>query len=1608
MRRCISKRALDEAAKAAFECVDAKSISVSDVKELARRILYAIEEPSATSFPPDEVLYLIRLAVMVIQSARGTLGLAGYDFFNARSYDELGGEELGWLQAAKMVNRSERFMRLVRVMAYGPGAKPPRLVQLPNNASLLYAAQAQNPRWNLATFQSMGMGSKICCQLFLWLTSIIEIAGRQQEFLSLIATSFPDWLPKLYDLQKAARISEFEIELNKKCMSVLDLFRARSADDDTLLSVLDKEVLLVKRASNDARGRMKDTLNEIEKLKSDQSSREVYALLATEQKVADNNQELDEMAKTFQQTFRLAGQGDRAAIEALPELKIGLTNQRLKVTELDGQRKLLEMQVEMNRTKRKNPARLTPEIAFKTLLAGEAKAAHIVAQVRSKTMLRSSGVKHASDLPMHLIDIHEGLAAEEDQCKADARKLLVEAETERKLYDDLMSRSLSENEVKEQKSRDKMSPTEQELLEERCEDEAEARTERLKHKQYLPDSVLLVTKPRPRPVVLALARDLPLFVKQRIHREVTRIMPGLFVTVDHCANMGIDFHSMQTVLDAGKCVLMYVDHGLTRVTRDSFLQNLEINVKALVPSPVVALAIGDELNQRGGCGDGEWFHGVDKADLAILRDGGLKASLESMSWVAHQISKPEIRALLQNRASELVPQSKSFVFVMEALFVVLSGEDSHKSPDEGFAAVTWRATRRLLIEPRNIASAMLKYRRGGATLHTVEVLRKYLAHALWPEPFGAERSVDVATNLFALFVEHWTASERASMLGDGVPLQALTKSSMRGIQSVVVVADSSEAEDQTDDLRASWRTAVAQLVRAALSDIRVLKSITKIDGEMHNVSVYRDAGTIFLEAYHPVSSALFVASVAVEDVPALLIPNGFGLSTGSIQPPDTPLAMYQAMVKLLRFEKLSRRSGSRKQLICRRDHTFLCNLTRKVNGHAVMLKSFEAALGELHFTAYIPQFSAHVHLLVGDELRLGLLRNADRGESQEHQFVEGEDARPLLPFMLDRLRLSPSAGMLHAIGIDLSDGFRPKQGLRSDVLRHGFKLKLRTHGGVGRILTRRVQCFSGVPHLLEVRTSHHTRLLLVSVYEPRKRHTMRLTLSSFSRKVLLGEVSDDHRSWYDALCRRIKINWRGEHKLSLDTCVYRVAKKLGTQRVVMRFLAANGPGALQVTLFDPAMCECFTGQLTTAQVVSLLGYASPSQEVRRVSHPSPISSSVLQILENAKTDEGAQLEYTGPQPEGGPGDSTLEAVMLSREALSLLAHQLGRLLEPVDPEKLLFGYVAKDGPVKLTLSVDTSYGAHSADRAATLDVTLRHASHLERTVHDGSLGSVARARRQLAVVAMEHELNELALRKSREADVQIEADRTAARAVADQLLVLDEEVALRTIDDVSAATASALLDTIHHKLIDRFAERTTPGLHQSLFEAAQAEMAGVPIEPVSAPEKKAILGKDWHRVLEVGVKTNFREGKVRWQGHVSVKVFQTACWDGDEGLGHRYRFEVYEPKTAQSFEGLIRSKKHLTEILGLHGQDLAHPDRAKEMLLFVCKQRLDVVVNKKTWDGEDVEPGAPPYRIEFQSDRLYSSDKITPVNAAQEEDEQANRDKLIDMGECSLHHHRID
>jgi hypothetical protein len=251
--------------------------------------------------------------------------------------------------------------------------------------------------------------------------------------------------------------------------------------------------------------------------------------------------------------------------------------------------------------------------------------------------------------------------------------------------------------------------------------------------------------------------------------------------------------------------------------------------------------------------------------------------------------------------------------------------------------------------------------------------------------------------------------------------------------------------------------------------------------------------------------------------------------------------------------------------------------------------------------------------------------------------------------------------------------------------------------------------------------------------------------------------------------------------------------------------------------------------------------------------------------------------------------------------------------------------------------------------------------------------------------------------------------------------ISDSEKLKTTILDAVKIVISSIINIIENQNIEKTNERACPGTIQELFSARELEKRiqdeinehdRLQNIPPFDEENTAIVGNEWKVIFESGVKSNFRDGKVRWQGHVSIKVLETSCWLGPnddniyseqfpvDGPGRRFKFIVYEPIQAAYYEGIIRSHKHLREVLGKYGQDLldVKRDKTREMIMYICKYRLDIVVNTKTFDGIENPVGSPSYRIEFVSERLYSNLKVTPINLGEEDDEEINNKKLINLG----------
>ena len=148
----------------------------------------------------------------------------------------------------------------------------------------------------------------------------------------------------------------------------------------------------------------------------------------------------------------------------------------------------------------------------------------------------------------------------------------------------------------------------------------------MQKKQGLPEKTLYEIPERPRPLLLAIARDVPAYCKSMVYKEVTQAMPGIFVTLDQQEHMGLDMRAMQDILDSKKNIIVNVDHGLTRLTRENFIRNFELNTQSLIPKPTIVLVIGDDINKK--MTGFEHLYGVHGTDLDGCRDQDLKVFMQ--------------------------------------------------------------------------------------------------------------------------------------------------------------------------------------------------------------------------------------------------------------------------------------------------------------------------------------------------------------------------------------------------------------------------------------------------------------------------------------------------------------------------------------------------------------------------------------------------------------------------------------------------------------------------------------------------------------------------------------------------------------------------------------------------------------------------------------------------------------------------------------------------------------------------------------------------------------------------------------------------------------------
>lgn len=1691
-KRVQKKRELDKAAKLAVEAVNPKNLFVQDVQELATRIQMAIEEPLTTEYPPDEVLHLIRLATVLLLSGEGQSGLTTYSRIGARYFEEVEGEKLTWEQAMKVVNRPNRFMRRVRAMAFAPVSKPPRLVRVTEAVHTLYKAQQNNPKWTIETFETMGRGSKICCQLFRWMSSMIEVALAQEAFVAFLVENFPEWLPEFLELQAISRKCEWDIHILEGCVEALVNKREIINEEDTLHKLYTVEINELQFEIADAQRRLVGYHEKEDEMRSNQSSVEDGVLIALNEKLTEKEESLAAITTQYEALVEGAEAGDRLMEAKMPEFRAKLITAQIEHKELRSQFSLLKLQVENNRNLRLDPCRLPPHVAAKARAHGEARAILTETRLKMRAMLVSAGLKYDHQLSKipGAYEFYKDLERKEGLDKVQFRLTQKSAQFAHEEHNVLLRKYATEKDRTQKVDKAQFVPSQAEMQEERQEDDIQAKAERLKKRQFVPNDVLFDAPNRPRPLILAFGRDCSAFSKNKIIYEIRKSMPGVFVHLDLPNKMmGLDLTAMQDVLDAKKSILMTVDHGLTRIARVNFLKMFETVTQALIPKPYIVFVSGDERNKR--MPEGDQQYGVSRTDMAAMADSDIKTCLERLAWLRSVMLTDDMRNAMIDQSHSATAPSTGFIAVMEAFFIIQADHDRFRQPDYHIASVSWRATQVILRDPLALVSKLTAVKRGRASAHMCNVLMLYLAHRAWPAPSSSVRQQSPLLNLIALYVESWTECERLSLERGGVPEKAMLKGSVLGMQAAIIVEDGLDEDDELEvGRRGGWKVAFAQILKGCLQDMRVLKLVQKIDDKMYNVNVYREEGTIYFDSYDPANSQMYSTTVEVSGVPNLLVPNTTASSTGFDKqhkdPPLTPKEMYLRLAKLLRFEKASKRYGARQVLLCRRDNTFLCGIKRKIGGHRLLISAYEAALGELYFVAYFPETSSRIHLMIDDDSRLRLMKNSD--PSLEFHISETNLASEILPYVLDRLTVFPSKrcfelqklNRIAANEVDLA----AMRAIKTQYRGQGMKLKLRVVGGAGCLLVQEARVITGIPVVLSYYLSSFSNTLRVVAYEPRSRSTVETRITAVERKMILGGVSKDINQWKAKLVPKLRLRWnhsKNDFELKHDTLLYKAMRIISLRRSLLS-LHILDESSFSISVLDIFTSEQFVSKLSKEDAIRIVSYDIPIPEQddkskkrsnKRVQKDNGIIAAVKNLLRYMLGDKNknvpiAEQAQAAAVTEEDDFDTTvldlpIEELFPNKEMIARLVDQIANLLERKDPLNYRAGYTASV-PVPLYFKMqqksddqqdleDQKLLAESLGGSGPVDLLkeFRHTPRLvQRQRESGLDGDYLRARRQLPILNLEVELNALAHRRSVEARELELANEAAAKALEEKLIADvaqpfqdeyvdpiegvnhiktpreeesadDERLAVKQrnmdivdrrntaldllltdiADTASIIATDEIISKMEEKEARRVMEREAPGTIQEEYLRTKIMSSDGKTElnicELDLPdEEKAIISRRADKlVLEMGIKTNFREGKARWHGHVSIRIFEGLSFDSVHGVGRRFRILVFDPFISQEFEGIIRSTKHLHEILGIHGKDLLDKNRTTEMLMFICRQKLDMVNNSTTWDGEPNDPGAPAYRIEFQTDRLYDNSKITPANQGGSADEQANADKNI-------------
>ena len=1178
-------------------------------------------------------------------------------------------------------------------------------------------------------------------------------------------------------------------------------------------------------------------------------------------------------------------------------------------------------------------------------------------------------------------------------------------------------------------------PTEEEVEEDRREDEVMAQEEKERMKEFVSTDILNNKAERPRPLLVCVARDVPMVAKQKIIGKILSDFEGMFVRVSLSENQGVDVAAFQAALDAGSSVVADVDVGISMSARSTFLNAIAVAKKALIPNPMCIVVTGDLQNRKG---NGSEVHlGTAEADLRVMKDGNLKRRLQLASHCERILCGKELVDDMVDLSLTEGPPSSTHVLILEACVVILSPKARFRHPDKNVAGVSWQSSRRTLADHETLRREIGRVDKSSIPDENLVVLQEYLAHENWP----AVGKISNATDPLLSNLHTWITSvvEYAAMLraGGGKPDILTRRNPLNLFSACINVSDAESAiQEEDESSKVGWKAAYSQMVAPLLEDVRVYREARNINGDIHTVNVYLDCNRVFFSAYNPQTSVNFVTSIHIREINGLLAPNSIERNEfGNRAPPHTREEMFSRLVHLLVLERQSRLLGYRKTLACKRKLKRILRETRRISGHLATITVSEDSLGELRCQAYLPQFSADLELIVRLDMLFEVLPNADDKLEAEH--FKSDDAMSLLRPVTDRLAINPRLRTIEDMGMDPVRRFA---GGASQKKRGGGKggkglfLGMRLKGGCSRTLFEKTHKFAGATYLVTVGEVGRGGMLRIRAYNPISCEHHEIRISEVDRALVMDGSMGDWRKWEKELLKRLSLRRiskveRKEEEGGVEGGVVEEGRTLGSGR--MDTYPEYTRLDFNRTIFTTAVK--INGVMFAARVV-LGGFidVGDSIEIRIVN----LKSSEEHVLQFSEDD---MKKIAGLEEREGGVIKILLADKESREAVLREMLKYVKYSEDNDEVKFISEFMNKDAAkngAKAVVKADEGrlkiVGVEKLVKEKGVDATNLVAEvgdELKKVVVRGRKQGVCKEFSSGSMETVEEEDKDGRKQKKEDQEEEggageegkEEKERIGQKQKEKEIDWLPEECFDEEGSEIANLYEFDKANGFDYKPLGlRFArgEEQLPEVGEELLsptlnfdkvvsESVQVEGGDVvvvdetpaieeakKVKEEKSKEKDALdMLKENRLLFNQGVKVKYGVIEaLQYEVGMVMKVYESY----DENMDRILRVEMYSPNNSGKGIVYIRGETDLREVVGPHVEELLLPENEEEMFHHIAHNRMKIAEGLWNEDTELYEKNNDIFTVILTRNRLYKNTKATPLGMGGSADQEANRDVLID------------